>query len=65
MLTDIIQKEDTLNQKLRGKLKNYQNALGLEGKSVALAYTSLGNYFYKQDKLKAAVTLLKEAINGN
>ena len=65
MLTDIIQKEETLNQKLRGKLKNYQNALGLEDKSVALAYTSLGNYFYKQDKLEAAVTLLKEAINMN
>lgn len=65
MLTDTIQKEETLNEKLRGKLKNFQNALGLEYQSVALAYTSLGNYFYKQDKLEVGVTLLQEAINMN
>lgn len=65
VLEDTMQTENGLDEKTINRLKNYQNALGLDDETIALAYTSLGNQLHKQGELQKAIFLFNEAINFN
>ncbi|MDJ0719003.1 MAG: hypothetical protein QNJ54_33055 [Prochloraceae cyanobacterium] len=62
ILVNMFRDGDTLDNKVRKKLKHFQDASELENKTVALVYVNLGNELSREGKPNKAVNLFKEAI---